>query len=81
MQIVDLLDIFFYLTLTTYDGFFYWWIKGEYDRDIPQSQTADKPNDIARKSHTTITNHHDNKQSKATRSLFLSKMIAKLEWT
>ena len=33
-----------------------------------------------RKSHTTITRHQEDKQSKATSSLFPIKMIAKLEW-
>ena len=35
----------------------------------------------ARKSHTTITRHQEDKLSKATSSLFPSKMNAKLEWT
>ena len=34
-----------------------------------------------RKSHITITRHQEDKQSKATSSLFPIKMIAKLEWT
>ena len=34
-----------------------------------------------RKSHTTITSHQEDKQSKATSSLFPIKIIAKLEWT
>ena len=33
------------------------------------------------KSHTTITRHLEDKQSKATSSLFPIKVIAKLEWT
>ena len=36
---------------------------------------------IVRKSHTTITRHQKDKQSKATSSLFPIEMIAKLEWT
>ena len=36
---------------------------------------------IDRKNHTTITRHQEDKQSKATSSLFPIKMIAKLEWT
>ena len=32
-------------------------------------------------SHTTITRHLEDKQSKATSSLFPIKVIAKLEWT
>ena len=35
----------------------------------------------AMKSHTTITRYQEDKLSKATSSLFLIKMIAKLEWT
>ena len=46
-------------------------IVSEYDQEIPQSQTAD----------TTITRNHEDKQSKATSSLFPIEMIAKLEWT
>ena len=53
----------------------------ESDQEIPQSQNADKPNGIARKSHTTITRHKEDKRSKSTSSLFPFKMIAKLEWT
>ena len=33
-----------------------------------------------RKSHTTIMRHQEDKQSRATGSLFLIEMIAKLEW-
>ena len=51
-------------------------IVSEYDQK-PHSQT----NDTARKSHTTITRHQEDKQSKATSSLFPIKMIAKLELT
>ena len=36
---------------------------------------------IMRKSHTIIMRHKEDKQSKATSSLFPIKMIAKLEWT
>ena len=36
---------------------------------------------IVRKSHTAITTHQEDKQSKATSSLFPIDMIAKLEWT
>ena len=35
----------------------------------------------ARKRHTTITRHQEDRLSKATSSLFPIKMIAKLEWT
>ena len=34
-----------------------------------------------KKSHTTITRHQEDKQSKATSPLFPIKMIVKLEWT
>ena len=36
---------------------------------------------IVRKSHTTITRHQEDTQSKATSSLFPIEMIEKLEWT
>ena len=36
---------------------------------------------IVRKSHTAITRHQEDIQSKATSSLFPIEMIAKLEWT
>ena len=55
-------------------------IVSEYDQEIPLSQTADKPV-VSRDSHTTITRHQEDKQSKAIGSLFPIKMIAKLEWT
>ena len=51
---------------------------------LPQSQTADKPMaqpTPARKSHSTITRHQEDKLSKATSSLFPIKMIAILEQT
>ena len=53
----------------------------EYDKEIPQSQTEDKPHGIVQKSHTTIMRHQEDKQSKATISLFPMEMIAKLERT
>ena len=56
-------------------------IVSEYDQEISQSQTADKPLGIMRKSHITITRHRKDKQSKVTSSLFPVEMIAKLEWT
>ena len=56
-------------------------IVSEYDQEIPQSQTADKHIGTARKSHATITRHHEDKLSKATSSLFPIKMIAELEGT
>ena len=52
-------------------------IVSEYDQEIPQSQTADNP--MARKSHPTTTRHQEDKLSKATSSLFPTKMIAILE--
>ena len=36
---------------------------------------------FVRKSHTTITRHQEDKQSKAASSRFPIEMIAKLEWT
>ena len=39
-----------------------------------------KLHSTARKSHTTIMRHQEDKLSKATNSLFPIKMIAKLEW-
>ena len=36
---------------------------------------------MARKSHRTLMRHQEEKQSKATSSLFPIEMIAKLEWT
>ena len=33
----------------------------EYDQEIPQSQTADKPRGIVGKSHTTITRHQEDR--------------------
>ena len=35
-----------------------------YDQEIPQLQTADKPDGTARKSHTTIERHQEDKQAK-----------------
>ena len=40
-----------------------------------------QPRSIAMKSHTTITRHQEDKQSRAISSLFPIKMIAKLVWT
>ena len=40
-----------------------------------------QPHGTARKSHTTITRHQEDKFSKATSSLFSIKMVAILEWT
>ena len=57
-------------------------IVSEYDQVIPQSQTADNPvASRARKSHSTITRHQEDKLSKATSSLFPIKTIAILERT
>ena len=52
----------------------------EYDQEIPQSQTADKP--LAPRGRATQQSRATRKiKNKATSSLFLIKMIAKLEWT
>ena len=51
----------------------------QYDQELPQSHTADKPMAPARKSHTTITRHKEDKLSKATSPHLPIKMIAKLE--
>ena len=53
----------------------------EYNKKIPQSQTAEKNPVIAIKSHKTILGHQEDKQSKATNFLFPLEMISKLEWT
>ena len=52
----------------------------EYDQEIQQSQTADQPTQTPRKScgTLTVTRHPKDNLNKATRSLFLVKMIAKL---
>ena len=55
-------------------------IVSEYDQEIPQSQTADKPMALRGRA-TTITRHQEDKLSKATSSLFPIKMIAKRKWT
>ena len=51
-------------------------IVSEYDQEIPQSQSADKP--VASWGRAR---HQEEKQSKATSSLFSIEMNAKLEWT
>ena len=56
--------------------YYIWKIVSEYDQEIPQSQTAEKPRGTARKSRSTITRHQEDKLSKATSSLFPTKMIA-----
>ena len=53
----------------------------EYDKEITQSQTADQPTACTvRKIHTafTVTRHPKDNKSKATSSIFLVKMTAKL---
>ena len=50
-------------------------------RKYHSRKTAEKPHDIVRKSHTTITRHQKDKQSKAISSLIPIEMLAKLEWT
>ena len=49
----------------------------EYDQKIPQSHTADQPT----APRGRATRHQEDKQSKATSSLFSIKMIAKLDRT
>ena len=56
-------------------------IVNEHDQEIPQPQTADNPFGTTRKSRSTIARHQEDKLSKATSSLFPTKMIAILEWT
>ena len=53
---------------------------GEYDQEIPQSQTADRPTAPLERAyrHNTVTRPPRDNNSKATNSLFLVKMIAKL---
>ena len=53
----------------------------EYDQEIPQSRTADKP--VASRGRAThqLRDTRKTKQSKATSSLFPIEMIAKLERT
>ena len=50
----------------------------KYDQEMKQSQTTDQP--TLRKKHTTltVTRQQEHKESKATSSLFLSKMNVKL---
>ena len=50
----------------------------DYDQEIPQIQTAEKKHDPARKSHTAITRHQEDKLNNTISSLFPIKMIAKL---
>ena len=51
---------------------------GEYDQEIAQSQTADKP--VAPRGRATQHHETPGRQSKATSSLFPIKISAKLEW-
>ena len=51
----------------------------EYDQEIPQSQTADKP--MVLWGRDTQQSQDTRKTNKAIRSLFPIEMIAKLEWT
>ena len=53
--------------------------KFEHDQEIPQLQTADKPN-ASRGRVTQQSRDQEDKLSKATSSLFPIKMIEKLEW-
>ena len=51
--------------------------KSEYDQKIPQLHTADQ----STAPRGRATRHQEDKQSKETSSLFIIKMIAKLERT
>ena len=53
----------------------------EYDQEIQQSRTADKPLSTQGRATQQFTRHQEDKLSKATSSLFSIKMIAKLERT
>ena len=55
----------------------------EYDHEKSKSHTAYPTYGIMRKSRRTftVTRHVEDNKSKATSSLFLVKMIAKLGWT
>ena len=54
----------------------------EYDQEIlNHNLNCRQPRDIVKKSHTTITRHQEDKQSKSTSSILSIKVIAKLEWT
>ena len=53
-------------------------IVSEYDQEIPQSQTADKPLTPRGRATQKITTHQEDKLSKATSSLVPIKLIAKL---
>ena len=55
-------------------------IEGKKVREYNQEITR-QTHGIVRKSHTRITRHQEDKQSKAISSLFSIEMIAKLEWT
>ena len=55
-------------------------IVSEYDQEIIQLQTADKPM-TSRERAAQQSRDQEDKLSKATGSLFPTKMIAKLEWT
>ena len=55
-------------------------IVGEYDQEY-HNHKLQTTLSTAKKSHTTITRHQEDKQSKANSSLFSIKMIANLEWT
>ena len=56
-------------------------IVSEYDQEIPQSQTADKPMAPRGRATQQSRDTRKTKPSKATSSLFPIKMTAKLEWT
>ena len=53
----------------------------KYDRELTKITNCKQTHGIVRKSHTTITRHKEEKQSKKNpSSLSPVKMIAKLEW-
>ena len=62
-------------------GIYYLKIVSEYDQQIPQSQTADKPMALRGRATQPVKKQQEDKQIKATSFLFPIKMIAKLEWT
>ena len=56
-------------------------IVGEYDQEIPQSQTADKHGALRGRDTQRSRDTRKTNKAKKIRSLFPIKIIAKLEWT
>ena len=58
-------------------------LKSEYNQEIPQSHTADQPMTPRGRAteYLKVIRHQEDNLSKVTSSLFLVKMIAKLERT